>query len=76
MDINRLETISFAEGFLEDFLDQYMEEIDEETASAKVLEQATQVKAMWEVLTKGLLDLRRECVALQMKIDSAKIVLT
>lgn len=76
MDIKRLETISFAEGFIEDFLEQWLEEIDEETAQPQTLEQAKQVKNMWIVLTAGLKELRQENSRLQTKIHAAQLTLS
>lgn len=76
MDITRLETIAYAEGFIEDFVEEYLENVDEETAGSQTLEQAVNLKNMWLVLSSGLKELRQENAALQMKINAAKFALS
>lgn len=75
MNINRLKTIAYAEGFVEDFLNEYIENLDEETASPQTLEQAQHLRNMWQVLSTGLKELRSENMSLDLKIESIKTVL-
>lgn len=75
MENRRLETIVYAEGFIESFIEEYIENIDEETAGPQTLEQASQVKNMWLVLSTGLAELRRENRVLQSKINAAALAL-
>ncbi len=75
MNVTRLATISYAEGFVEDFIEGYINDIDEETAEARTLEQATQLQNMWQVLITGLQELRRENAALELKVHTARIAL-
>lgn len=76
MENRRLETISFAEGFVEDFIEQYLAEIDEEQAGPQTIEQAVQLKNMWLVLATGLAELRRENRTLQSKLNAASLALS
>ena len=70
MDIKREQTIAYAEGAIEDFIEGEIEAL-----KAKNPEHAQQIANMWQVLSTGLRDYRRENAALQQKLISAKIAL-
>lgn len=63
MIIEKLNTIVYAEGFIEDFIENY------QTEDTKHAEEIT---GMWKVLAAGLLELRRENAALEMKVTAAR----
>lgn len=63
MKIERLNTILYAEGFIEDFIENYKTEDHEH---------AKQLANMWQVLSTGLTELRRENTALELKIMAAR----
>jgi hypothetical protein len=63
MNIEKLNALAYAEGFIEDFIENY------QTEDAKHIEV---ISTMWEVIAKGLLELRRENVDLEFKIVAAR----
>lgn len=75
MNVTRLATISYAEGFVEDFIEGYINDVDEDTAGPQLLEQMKQISNMWQVLSTGLKELRQENAALQLKLDAVRIAL-
>lgn len=76
MDINQLERISFAEGFVESFLEEYVENLDDENMTPKTVKQITELKSAWATLSTGMKELRRENVTSQNKINAARLALT
>jgi hypothetical protein len=70
VDSKREGTIAHSEGFLEDYI-----EGEQEALKEKNPEYAVQVQNMWQVLSSGLREYRRENATLQQKIASAKIAL-
>jgi hypothetical protein len=63
MNIEKLNALAYAEGFIEDFIENY------QTEDAKHIEV---ISTMWEVIAKGLLELRRENADLEFKIVAAR----
>ena len=63
MNIEKLNAIVYAEGFVEDFIENY------QTEDSK---HAEEIVAMWAVLAAGLLELRRENATLEMKVMAAR----
>jgi hypothetical protein len=76
MDANRLETMSFAEGFVESFLEEYIANLDDDAIGPKTVQQITELKSAWQTLTTGLKDLRRENTTLQIKVNAGRIALS
>ena len=73
MDANRLEVISFAEGFVESFLEECITNLDDEFIGEQTTKQITELKSAWQTLTTGLKELRRENAALQNKINAVRL---
>lgn len=67
MKTERLQQISFAEGFVEDFIESSVA-----ASSPDVAEQAMKLTAMWQTLTAGLKELRSENADLEAKLILAK----
>ena len=63
MDIEKLNMLGYAEGFIEDLLDNY------QTGD---MNHDEQIGAMWSLITTGLRELRRENAVLEAKIAAVR----
>jgi hypothetical protein len=71
MDLKREQNIAYAEGFVEDIIESKIAILKEEN----LVEHAAQIANMWQVLSQGLNEYRRENAALQQKLFSAKLAI-
>lgn len=73
MNITRLQNIAYAEGFLEDYISEVTEAVENsKEPSSERLEQIQQVRNMWQVLSTGLSDLRRENHDFELKLMAVR----
>ena len=75
MDSHKISTVFYAQGFLEDYIESNTQPLDVDMISDDAKQEASdenehreQVAAMWQVLSRGLDQLRKENVSLQNKL--------
>jgi hypothetical protein len=68
MDYKGLETLAYAEGYIEDFIEDYTN-VGDLPMEPEEAEHRKQILNMWQVLSTGLADLRRENSILGLKVD-------
>lgn len=71
----RIKTIVYAEGFIEDFIESSAAEINQKENATNEKQQAAQLLNMWQVLSTGLTDMRKEFVQIQNKLAAVRAAL-
>ena len=72
MNIEKLNMIVYAEGFIEDFIENYQTERVGPLGEEQEAKHAEEIISMWKALAAGLIELRRENATLEMKITAAR----
>ena len=76
MESRRLQTLMFAEGFIEDFVENYVKTVKDATVIVEArVKHAKEVDNMWRVLSTGLADLRKENEELTATVQGIRNIL-
>lgn len=74
MDIIKLEALVYAEGYIEDFIEDFTN-VGDLPMEPEEMKHRAQIHNMWQVLSSGLTELRRENRDLGLMVDQVRTIL-